>query len=507
MATLFETFVNDNLPSTLRTTIPVSGNLPGGMAMVSTGVGLNTEPKMVTTFDPLYTRIVGTNSGDYATIADALASLPSGLNDLTAVTSTTARYIIYLRANGSSAPHLMNSGTILPDVSRLVFRLLAPETYQSSALISLFSAGANTFGMKFRGNTVLYATNIGNELTFDGVSVITINNGSSMVDDGQDYAAVSVEIQNSSQGSFNVYYNNAQVVASIGAFVYTLPKTIRHTYITYPNGAYSVPRVNILGMTRISAVNATSAVSVGIKIIMFDSDKYYNFYLADLSSITRNTPLLPSINVAATSNLEVIMINNAVADSYGNDAQTYRILLNNYISISYGYVAGIVNNAKITIFRFSKTSGPNLDLTNLIVRISSYNTNNIIQLTNLTILELCNTNPIAVNIDHCSVMHSTMISIPDGKIGGKFTLVKMINGWLRISNSALTNCGYKILGNTQVTVDGSDGVGNLIGNNLEDNIATTNQLVNRVANKTTQSPLPPVAPQPGDLWIKVKEQY
>lgn len=33
------------------------------------------------------------------------------------------------------------------------------------------------------------------------------------------------------------------------------------------------------------------------------------------------------------------------------------------------------------------------------------------------------------------------------------------------------------------------------------------QLVPRVANKLTQSPLPPAAPQTGDLWVVVKEQY
>lgn len=507
MATPFETFVNNEIPTTLRAVIPLSGNLPAGMAMVSTGTGLNTEPKLVTTFDATYTRIVGTDPGDYATIADALASLPAGLNDLTLVT-TNPSYVIYLRANQKFVSYNMDPGTVLPDVCRLAFKLLAPDTYLSGAGI-LFppTSTITSFGMKFRGNSISYGTTIPNSLSFDNVSVTMIASTTTIVDDGVDVAAILVELANSSQGLYNINYYSSTMTLSLLGITLTIPKTIRHTYITSPNGAYATPRISMMGPSRLSVSNGSGAVSIGVKAIGIDSDKYYDFYLGDLSAVSAKTPALPAFSVTATSNLEATLVNNTISDTYGNDAQTYRLLLNCHIAITYGYNAGVVNNAKMTIFRFAKRSGPTVDLSNTYIQISSYNTNNIIQLDNLTILDLINDTPISVNVDGCASASPTFQSIPGSKIGGKFTLVKMIHGWLRIANSALTNCGYKILGNTQVLVDGSDGVGNLIGNNLSDNIATTNQLVNRVANKTTQSPLAPAAPQPGDLWIKVKEQY
>jgi hypothetical protein len=44
MATPFETFVNDALAKEVKADVPVGGNFPAGLPMVTTGVGMMTAP-------------------------------------------------------------------------------------------------------------------------------------------------------------------------------------------------------------------------------------------------------------------------------------------------------------------------------------------------------------------------------------------------------------------------------------------------------------------------------
>jgi hypothetical protein len=48
MATLFENFVNKELPKRVSTDIPPDGNLPAGKFLKTTGIGLGVEPSDVT---------------------------------------------------------------------------------------------------------------------------------------------------------------------------------------------------------------------------------------------------------------------------------------------------------------------------------------------------------------------------------------------------------------------------------------------------------------------------
>ena len=44
MSTPFEDYVNTELPQRIKADIPISGNLPAGNFMRTTGVGMKTEP-------------------------------------------------------------------------------------------------------------------------------------------------------------------------------------------------------------------------------------------------------------------------------------------------------------------------------------------------------------------------------------------------------------------------------------------------------------------------------
>lgn len=74
MASLFETFVNDNLPSTVRTAIPEFGNLVSGVPLIPNGTGLNMIPSKNFGFKPknsIYVSLTDPKA-DFNNIGDAL---------------------------------------------------------------------------------------------------------------------------------------------------------------------------------------------------------------------------------------------------------------------------------------------------------------------------------------------------------------------------------------------------------------------------------------------------
>ena len=74
MATLFEQFINDNMPSTLRADIPESGSLTAGIPLVPTGVGLKLAPFKDLGFKASNTIFVSTTNplADFNNLNEAL---------------------------------------------------------------------------------------------------------------------------------------------------------------------------------------------------------------------------------------------------------------------------------------------------------------------------------------------------------------------------------------------------------------------------------------------------
>ena len=114
MATAFESFINDNMPYTLRSAIPETGNLISGVPLVSTGVGLNLEQSNNFGFKPSKSIFVSNTNpmADYTSLASGVIEAKSR--------STSIDDIITIKVDGGSYTISDLDLTADSDISRTI---------------------------------------------------------------------------------------------------------------------------------------------------------------------------------------------------------------------------------------------------------------------------------------------------------------------------------------------------------------------------------------------------
>lgn len=499
MATPFETFVNNEMPKRPWIPVPVGGNLEAGQALVATGVGMETVQKLVQFRDADLVRYIGSEPGDYATIALALASLPSGVNDLS---NANEPYEILIRPYASPVTCYIEKGTVFPDVNCIRFAPAVLTTSQSTVIIMTTGTLVNDpFYIKWRANPTNTASAY---IMFQDVAITTLISPTFVADDGVDFDAILIE-RTVTNKSYQIFFNSSASSMTISG-TYTIAKKFTNVrFLNTVGGAqanvyFACYYSNHFTITQTS----TNVLPSGSTVRFLRSDTgldlilYQNGASMDLNAL-KTGPLRFSISV--NNGVSVVFFDFEYG---GLDATSFRSFMSSIINIQFNYTAGVVNKAQVTMFRMLLRDTASPLLTSCIVKFASAHTSGIFDISNVIIWDMIGTARHNVLINNCSSLFPTMF---EGSFGGRGTFLRFINGVCRVTGSALYNMDIKSLGNGAILQDGSDFNGNLIGKNLDNNIDTTNYLVDRVANKITQSPLAPVTPQPGDLWLVTEEQY
>lgn len=460
MATPFETFVNNEIPTTLRAVIPLSGNLPAGRAMVSTGVGLNTEPKLVQTQDPLLVRYVGTQPGDYADLKLAIESLPVGVAD---ISTQDNPYRIYVRQSMDDQP----SG-IVNSANNLIIE--GVNDISSAAITISFKVDSNDYCIKTTHGTTtnqyLHITNI--ELC------VLANSTSANPILSTDFAIL--DFDDISNNTYLYMSSYAKLSASAASGYH--PVDGRVSLITCSNTAATNKYV-LVYFASFGATSYTLSVADGYGAILSCQDSFLGRttiqWPGDNSSFVQM-----AATVGAGKEHKLIHVRSLVA------GELILRLVNVQLQLSLSSTAGcickfmfldtpsaIINNVVFTSFMLRLQNSINSSIQKLYLIGNRYN------------------KPMKVGFYNCS----------DTRIGFKSVGAK----------AQIVDAGYLTANETGSflpEVDMSQ-VGHLDETTQQAVSAykMSNIVVPRVACKTTQSPLAPAAPQAGDLWIETTEQY
>jgi len=503
MATPFEEFVNNELPKRPWTPVPLSGSLVAGQALVATGVGMEVEQKLVQFQDPLMVRYVGDQPGDYATFEEALASLPSDAGDLS---TNSNPYTIYFRG---SISHLFAPGIIINGIRGL---LLYGIPIQEGGMVTL-SCDENTtdspFGIKFisdLSSSYLYLTN----LNF-GIGSVTY---AVPQHDGIDFNLL--EFESTSSYICALLLNNTNVVLglSVSRFTPTLPKKVSaiYAYTTASSGAALYVRVFNKSKFHLLRSSAKALGSDLAHYVFLDSaeNSYINiqnyFATSPTTGYKASNDVLTLHCAAPTGWGPAIMLR---LRWQGSSVSYWDVLGNIVCHAEYNYTASIVNDASIAFMQLYDYGQPRkVNIPDLKIYVSSSSTSNSFNLSNLVILD-SSLGPVKtayLNIDSATLFLPTAGA---GAIGGKPVFARCVNGTIDITNSSIGNSDIIVLGSAKV-------FGAIIKDRsllIADNISRDEKQITTIESRTngkqylTQSPLAPVAPQPGDLWIETTEQY
>lgn len=477
---------------------PVGGDLVAGQALIATGNGLEVEQRLVQTQDPTKVRYCGTLPGDYATIEDALASLPAGLDDLS---SWMRPYVIYLRrdllAGTTTTVFSISPGYVFPDIDAVKISGISLSTADnvSVSLSSLANSGF-AYGIKFTGNTLKVGDNQ-TRLQFENVSLVLAST-STYDDNGVAFNAVWM---NANKAQNSILFENSSVILNMNK-TFTIPKTIRMFYFEGSNGQ----NFTVSGSSLLSITNTSGNSDYNILTLVFLSHaSNITVFLSLYGGGKDSTGKLYSnilFNVSVVYGTTVIMF-----DTYnyisGVDLSAWVIYRGFRFKVVYGYRAGYINRASVTFFKIN-TQSPVYDLTDVEIQIATINNAGIFDISNLLIFDILSSTDAMITANATCSMPTNNA----GYWGGKYTFIRFINGIVNASGSVLANARIIGLGaRAKIIVSGDDGAGNVIGNNITNDETLINKHEQRIANKTTQSALPPAAPQPGDLWIETTEQY
>lgn len=452
MATPFEIFVNNEIPTTIRTTIPPSGNLEAGKMLVTTGVGLNVT-----------TAVAGSKeSGSYYVSAtDPLANY-----------SDLGTAIIAAKAAATT-------------ISNGIFNIYVDSGTYSISNIDLTSVGVDNVAIRIIG--------VGSygEQNYTDVSSQTLSNTKITLD----FSASADFIIKCRYTYF--LFEKVMITTSVPA----LSDLTHVAFNIYSGGLWFIEsRVTHIcaptsGLGKIVFTAPTAASGIFFSVVK----SYFRCVLTGGSSVGQEFNV---VDFSTASHPYIIIEDSMVFTQLGSD--------NHYT----------IFNAKNT----DSSTTPWHKITNSYFRLSCTGS-----VRTLTLLKAsASGSTIKPNIFEKNTFVGAMTGAPTygGIILFDYDTV-LDNGSLTLNSNSFSNetaynnfrlaklgtkdvlylQNYSIKNSLNLDVgNGSINFGEFRSSYNVDS-KSIRQLVPRVANKLTQSPLPPAAPQAGDLWIETTEQY
>lgn len=477
---------------------PVGGNLTGGRALVATGNGLEVEEKLVEFQDPTMVRYVGEEPGDYATFEEAIASLPTGANDLS---SSSKYYVIYFRE--LVAVHRYLAGAITINVHSLhLCGLPESDKNKKISLTPLDDTSLNaTFGLKHA-----YTGGVSQpRLTFTNMQLGTTMNYGIPLTSGSEFNSLEIEINGTGLiltfNTSDFYFRITPVAIS------TIPKAFRAIYVKC--APTSTLYFITTGMNKFTYYRNAGTITNDLGTYNFyDSQGYthllggaYNEYNLK-TTICRNT--LSAISGVGWGALTFFTIKR------NSTSSAYWFTLDDFVCYSeYTWVSNVVNRSgPLTFFNIEDVAQVKCQLNKLELIIASTTLGNLIDISNLTVVKTGLTS--GFNSFAYITFNDVSVKSAFGcTIFGKAYLLQCVNGAVNITNSALAGLTVKSLGSAIVTMAGSPNSNQLTAGNITRDEAQLFATASRTTGKQfiAQQPLPPASPQPGDLWIETTEQF
>lgn len=496
--------VNEMATNRPWVTPPVGGNLTGGQALVATGNGLEVEEKLVQFQDPLMVRYVGTQPGDYATFAEAVASLPKFENDLSSSSALTNRmYVIYLRDTAT-----FDSGLVIEGINGISIIGLSSFPGRMISLHNNNNPTNATFGLRYTPNTVSGGSETTGRLLFNNVQLIMNNVGTRVIPDNSDTEYNLLELSSTVKNAY-LDFNESYVYASVvAAHTFSTPKTIRGIYFT---GTMEAGYMGIYGDVKFHYQRSINHGTYGADIctyifcesgtpLLIIRSMYHG--LPEYGLKTKSGKLSLT-NLSGPNWNKVTMLR--IKDS--TSSIVYAKIFDNIQCYSeLAYTAGVINNTAVSFIEFSNVQPDILHFTNITVSISSTSIGNIIDLSNVSVFSTLE----SANKSIYASFDNVLVKLPSRvNLTGSPSLLKCIDGEVRIANSSLAGFKVVVLGNAKVFDSSSPAHDLLTSNNIRRDESQLFATASRTNGKQfiAQQALPPVAPQPGDLWIETTEQY
>lgn len=477
---------------------PVGGDLVAGQALIATGNGLEVEQKLVQFEDVSMVRYVGEQPGDYlpSEMQACLDSLPSEANDLS---SAVNPYIIKIRKMTILSNTYFPSNLVVPSVKGItiqgVGRYPGEKTPITFGKLSIYGTpiGNNTWGIKFTESLTVPLTS-----RFIRFRDIELRAYCTVESDwtSSEYNIIVVDRTSSNATAHQVILDNAEVTQNIRASLSA--KTARNFYFTNSN-ALSAPVYLAMSITKESSlgVNATNQLMT-FKAITTDGNVVFSAFSASDDTIKT---LSVTVSILTPPTL--------LFDFTSYDGATNYQLTLNRIKFSFYFARETTAyfSPEITFFDFRRLStnfGGNylhLLMSNCSAYLEAGDTTTVYNFDKTTIVKLRS---------YYSTVRIVGMYVKNGGFGtfsGTPILLQTTNNPVILDSNVLD--GSRIISSGVIQQQGSESKGQLTSNNI---IRDEKQLFDataRIAGKQylTQSPLPPAAPRPGDLWIETTEQY
>lgn len=472
----FVDFVNNEMPKRPWAPVPLSGSLTAGQALIATGVGMEVEQKLVQFQDPLMVRYVGEQPGDYTTLASALASLPYGVDDLS---NSYNYYMVYVRHTATGAARQESGGILIQAKFVSIIGLSTAQRAQAGLTYPTITLTDKSLGFGIKH------------------SPFTLSNSGSL-------KLKDIRINASGSPTYPVTtprYDLIEMYTTTGINRLIL----ENVYLQFSASlAGAIPESTEVNLIYVS-VTSTGIMEVvcdsGASTLILNIHSSFNAlaiavlkYSSD--SVGQVQFTVSDIAIGSTINVTHGNLNGAPAQSYiwlrGNSS--FYSISNVYF---YFMPGGTTNNRRMTLFNLFHADAV-VDITN--VRITqrlngAYFTN----ISGYSLIEC----PGRLTVKAVNCTHIITVIVSSGGIYGNMAVAKNTDAIVIIAGCALPNMvasqNSSIGFSYSIPSDAEDAVIDKIAKKIDDRSNGKNYL--------TQSPLPPAAPQSGDLWIETTEQY
>ena len=487
MATPFEEFVNNELPKRPWMPVPISGSLTPGKVMQATGIGMELEERTI--IGESMTYVVGDDpaTSDFQSIQAAIDAIPQG------VASINRPWTIKLNPSSSSTfydqtqPIVINVGTT--KMTGLVIQHVQDIDWN---------------------NTTGYAT-----INFKPADDATVKKSFFHI------------INDGSGTNFSLTLRNVNCQYLISATnLFSRCNSSEFSMICFKKGISTAQVFIRIEKALLSIIDMDPATLVkDLYICRLDTDGIiggidFNLYSnqstvinqktsSALSTVTGINTILPFHEGCTQSGVVTILESIFGLSPQSNTAKTFI-----EFRPSSNFVAITITKSRFNI-SFLIASMPNVNMTVLKISGSYYSNpvfeDNILLLSSgyivafdvskITIIDATNTNYAIISTKRTDV-RTTVLTLAN-----KLTLFALRGGVAESTYDNLKSTKIES-GTASIKINGimddqiySDGI-RRDEKHLFD--ATTRSNGKRFI---TQSPLPPVAPQPGDLWLVTEEQY
>lgn len=452
--------VNAELPNRPSIPVPPGGALTAGMAMIATGVGMGLTQKLVEFQNPLLVRYVGDQVGDYADLKLAIESLPVGVND---ISTKEDPYRIYVRKSINDHP----SG-IVNSANSLIIE--GVNTIDTPSITISFKVDNNDYCIKtIHGSASLQY------LHLISIQLKVLANSFSNTILSTDFSIL----------DFSDIAENTWFYMSFNAKLYLTATTGYHqadgklSLITCSNTA-TTNKYFLMNFALFGVTSYYLFVTDGYGAILSCRDSFLG-----VNGIYSPTDNSSSTYISATIGgaKEHRLIH---AKSYSSGTSIYKFI-NMQVNIS-------ISSTTSGTCKFLFLDTPNGLKHNVVFASMQYNNGTLSNDRKIYLVHNKYNKPIEVGFHNCSDMRTVNYS----SFGTKAKIVDA--GYLTVTES----------GSFLPTIDMSQ-VAHLDPTTQQavSSYAMSNTVTHRAEGKTysTQSPLPPVSPKPGDVWIMTKEQY